>query len=245
MDARKRIEKQIAARRLQQKQARPINTKLSEPEDPFNEQSPKKQKGSGMNRFILQVVISGCLFFSIGIMAQSTQAQIKPVQSFVENAFEDHFQFAAVSAFFEQTFGSPLQLLPDQREQVMEGDELLDYAVPASGTIRESFSEHGQGILLEIGVGEEVKAVKGGHVIEVHTDGESGLGKTIELQHPDGTTSVYGMLDDIVVRPYDILTSGSVIGTVAQPVDEQSALFYFAIKQEGQYIDPSKVIDFD
>lgn len=204
---------------------------------------------AGKSRTAEPILITNCnsrLFvFAIGIASQSSQAQLEPVQAFVESSFEDHFQFAAVSAFFEQTFGSPLQLLPDQREQVNESENMLDYAVPASGVIRESFSEHGQGILLETGSGEEVKAVKGGHVIEVNADGESELGKTIELQHPDGSTSVYGMLDDIAVRPYDILTSGSVIGTVSQPDDEQSALFYFAIKQEGEYIDPSKVIDFD
>lgn len=162
----------------------------------------------------------------------------------MKGAFEDHFQFAAVSDYFERNFGSPLKLLPDQRATEPE-TEYLDYAVPASGTIRESFEEDGEGILLETGAGEEVKAVKGGHVLRITAEDQSDLGNMVELQHPDGTTSIYGMLNEVMVQPYDIVKSGSALGTVTEPDNEQSGLFYFAIKQGGNYINPSEVIKFD
>ncbi|PAD91472.1 hypothetical protein CHH52_14470 [Shouchella clausii] len=242
MDRRKKIQKKIAARR----QAAPkrniaLNEAPLSPEKGADLLPQKRQ--SGIRRFVMQLAISGCLFFMIGIIYQSGNERVQPVQAFVEQTFNQHFQFAAVSAFFEKHLGSPLHLLPEQRASEEE-KEPLDYAYPASGVIRESFDKDGKGILLETGLGEEVKAVKGGHVIRVTTSEESELGNLIELQHPDGTSSIYGMLDDVSVHPYDILESGAVLGTVSSD-ENQAGIFYFAIRQGDDYIDPSEVMNFD
>lgn len=243
MDTRKRIKRQLEARRLiEPKQKRNLQQSVKVEKKELVTSS--SEKFSGLNRFLLQVVISACIFFAIGIVYQSNDGRIEPAQAVVKGAFEDHFQFAAVSDFFERNFGSPLKLLPDQRATEPEAEH-LDYAVPASGTIRESFEEDGEGILLETGAGEEVKAVKGGHVLRITAEDHSDLGNMVELQHPDGTTSIYGMLNEVMVQPYDIVKSGAALGTVTEPDNEQSGLFYFAIKQGGNYINPSEVIKFD
>ncbi|TES51005.1 MULTISPECIES: peptidoglycan DD-metalloendopeptidase family protein [Bacillaceae] len=239
MDRRKQIEKQIA---LKQKQKEGNPTQL-EDRSPFPRTEDKEPTSSRFHKLALQSILSGCLFFAIGIAYDANHKQAESVQAFVNHSFEEHFQFAAVSSYFESVFGSPLELLPDQRAQ--EGsDDIVNYALPASGSIKESFSEDRKGILLETGVEEVVKAVKGGHVINLYEDEES-LGQVVELQHQDGTVSVYGMLDDVHVRPYDILSRGAAIGTILETDEEQAGLFYFALKENGEYIDPSTVMNFD
>ncbi|MFB4210788.1 peptidoglycan DD-metalloendopeptidase family protein [Shouchella sp. JSM 1781072] len=240
MDRRKQIEKQIASKQ-KQKESAPNTSSATRPGlDKFAEQKPESTR---FHKVLLQLVIAGCLFFAIGIVYDGNHRNLDSVQAVVDQAFEEHFQFAAVSSYFESVFGSPLALLPDQRMQ--EGsDDVVNYALPASGTIKESFSKDRKGILLETGLGEDVKAVKGGHVIELY-EGEDASGQVVELQHQDGTVSVYGMLDDVNVRPYDILSKGAVIGSVVEADEEQAGMFYFGLKQDGDYIDPSTVINFD
>ncbi|WP_082676371.1 M23 family metallopeptidase [Shouchella shacheensis] len=200
-----------------------------------------------INTFVLQVLTAGCLFFSIGLVYKSDLASLRPVQAFVDRSFEEHFQFAAVSEWYERQFGNPLALLPTNTEETEESSEELDstnYAAPAAGTIRTGFEEDGRGVLLETGAEEEVKAVKGGYVIRVTSDEESEVGNLIELQHPDGTTSIYGMLDDVAVNLYDTISSGETVGTVTADGDD-SGSFYFALKQGDSYIDPSEVMSFE
>lgn len=66
------------------------------------------------------------------------------------------------------------------------------------------------------------------------------------IQHADGSETWYGHLGTISVKLYDFVEMGKEVGTAqASDEDEQKGLFYFAIKQGDQFIDPIQVISFE
>jgi stage IV sporulation protein FA len=92
----------------------------------------------------------------------------------------------------------------------------------------------------------EVEAVKGGQVVKVGTDeSEENLGKTVTVKHYDGTESLYGMLDDVEVNLYDHIQAGFAIGTVSTNEEVEKGIFYFALKKDDKYINPSEVLSFE
>ncbi|WZX99478.1 M23 family metallopeptidase [Bacillus sp. FSL W7-1360] len=201
----------------------------------------QKERKTYRHRWFMQALIAGCLFFALGIVYEREEEPFQTVQAFVDQSFEHQFQFAAVADWYEKQFGGPLHLLPDQRASE---EEIYDYAIPASGIIGESSAEDGKGILLETDAEAIVKAVKGGQVVLLSND-KKALGKMIEVQHPDKTTSIYGMLDEVSVSLYDMIPAGTTLGKVMPIEGEQTGKFYFALRRGEAYVDPSDVMSFE
>ncbi|GAE31154.1 M23 family metallopeptidase [Halalkalibacter hemicellulosilyticus] len=198
--------------------------------------------------FIFRCLVAGLLFLLIGIAFQSKLPQSERVEYFVRHTFENEFQFAAIASWYENQFGRPLALLPiDANVAQGDPDEEVEfvYALPASGTIREDFDESGQGILIETDVHARIESVKSGVVRSIGQTEDSSIEKAVVIEHYDGTEAIYGMLDGIEVQLYDHVQSGTKIGT-AQSIDgAEKGIFYFALKNENGYIDPSEVLTFD
>ena len=124
---------------------------------------------------------------------------LDPARDFVSKSMNEEFQFAAVSDWYEGTFGKPLALFPEKTEaptEVVDGDDSkIHYALPASGKILEEFGENGQRITIETGKGAKVEAMNGGLVIEIGE--KEGFGQTVVIQHPDKSKSWYGNLSAV------------------------------------------------
>ncbi|WP_100404971.1 M23 family metallopeptidase [Bacillus solitudinis] len=215
---------------------------------PINRQEKPKPKGADF--FLMRTLLAVCLFFAIAILYQNGSPQFESARQFVKGAYEQQFQFATVANWYEEQFGRPLALVPMNQDVALgdieeQNEAELVYAVPASGgTVVENFQQNGQGILVETGKGAGVEAVKGGHVTSVGQS-EQGLTKTVIVQHPDGTESIYGMLDEVMVNMYDHIKSGHKIGTVSTSGQAEKGVFYFALKKGDEYVDPSDVIMFE
>lgn len=198
--------------------------------------------------FLFRMLASVCLFLIIAILFRSNVPQLDGVKQFVVQSYEQEFQFAEIANWYEEQFGRPLALVPIQQD-VAQGDPNeqveMAYAMPAAGVIREGFEQTGRGILVETGMDVEVEAVKGGYVIAVGGGDEESLGKTVTVQHYDGTESLYGMLDEITVNIYDHIQAGNKIGTVSTNQEAEKGIFYFALKKDDDYINPSEVLPFD
>jgi len=198
---------------------------------------------------ILQVLLAVSLFLIVGILFRDTTPRFDKARSFISETMDKEFQFAAVSDWYENTFGKPLALLPDttkQQEtvQVNKDDKSEHvYAVPAAGRVLEPFSKDRQGIMVETGRDSYVEAIDDGIVIDVGVKDE--IGKTIVIQHSDGSETWYGNLDSINVKLYDFVKSRTQLGQVTNTKDGQSGTFYFAIKEGDVFIDPIQVINFD
>ncbi|WP_062047933.1 M23 family metallopeptidase [Bacillus sp. JCM 19034] len=198
--------------------------------------------------FIFRCLIASFLFLLVGIAFQSKLPQSDQIEQFVRQTFENEFQFAAIASWYEDQFGRPLALLPLD-SNIAQGDpneqmELI-YALPASGTIREDFKESGQGILIETAENTYIESVKSGVVRSIGQSEDPTIEKVVVIEHYDGTEAIYGMLDEIEVQLYDHIQAGTKIGAVQSAEGMNRGIFYFALKDENGYIDPSEVLTFD
>ncbi|SDI69832.1 M23 family metallopeptidase [Alteribacillus bidgolensis] len=196
--------------------------------------------------WVLQSLIAATLFLLIGILFQSSHPAFEGARQYITTSFEEEFPFAAATAWYEERFGSPLAFLPFQdnlentpQQPVSESTD--SFAVPVSGTVAESFSENGKGIVLETGQDESIEAIKGGVV--VHTGPHEDWDLAVAVQHYEGGESWYGMMDNVEVKLYDHVSTGTVLGTVN--TEEGSGRFSLAIKENNEYIDPVDVIAID
>ena len=100
------------------------------------------------------------------------------------------------------------------------------------------------GIDLAAEKGKTVCSAAEGTVSKVYTDNM--WGTTVEIEHPNGMTSIYSSLSDkVFVEKGQKVTSKQAIGTVGNTARVESAEnshLHFAIKKDGKYIDPQSVI---
>ncbi|MGG3894910.1 peptidoglycan DD-metalloendopeptidase family protein [Geobacillus stearothermophilus] len=192
--------------------------------------------------FLFKTLIAACLVLVTAILFRHPSASLEPARQFIARTMETEFQFAAVSAWYEKTFGEPLAFFAPKKEEKVK--TASSYAVPASGRILESFEKNGEGVTIETENGAKVEAMKEG--IVTFAGMKENLGKTVVIQHADGSETWYGHLGTISVKLYDFVEMGKEIGTVqASETDNQKGLFYFAIKQGDKFIDPIQVISFE
>ncbi|EIT85337.1 peptidase M23 [Fictibacillus macauensis ZFHKF-1] len=200
--------------------------------------------------FLFQMMVSLCLFLGVGVLFKNGSEQAQSGQSYVKKMFVTEFQFASVKNWYEGTFGKTLALLPEQKPETAVPKKAAvateePYAVPASGKVYESFAANGQGIMMETNKSSQVDTVKEGYVVFAGT--KEKLGKTVIIQHSNGEESWYGMLESIdsSVKMYTYMKSEKPLGTVSPNKDGKTGKFYFALKKDDKFIDPSKVIRFE
>jgi murein hydrolase activator len=99
----------------------------------------------------------------------------------------------------------------------------------AAGSVR-------SGVDLAAPVGAGVRAVHDG-VVD-YAEGFTGLGTLVILNHGSNTFSVYGYLDEALVKRGDTVQAGAEVGRVGRPpVGGQPAL-YFELRVDGRLVDP-------
>ncbi|WP_243386175.1 M23 family metallopeptidase [Bacillus kexueae] len=190
--------------------------------------------------FMMKLLVAACLVLIVAIIHKNDQAPFQQARETVQQMMETEFQFAAVSKWYEEQFGSPIALLePMTSDSQKENDP--QFAVPASGKVLESFEDNGQGITVET-TKKQVEAMNEGVVVEVSEKEATGL--TVIIQHSDGTETWYGHLGEVDVALYDYVKMGESIGQVKLNESEQGT-YYFAIKKGDQFIDPNQVISFE
>jgi len=209
------------------------------------EYTPTKEKGHPLFRkeiFLFKFLASACLVLVVAILFKNPSPHFTEARHFVNGYMEKEFQFAAVSSWYEKAFGKPLSILPlDDKKQ---GETITsDYAVPASGHVLQSFKKTGHGIIVETGSKSVVEAMSEGFVSFIGQ--KQGFGKTVVIQHADGTEAWYGNLDKVDVNLYDFVDKKKKVGSVSSLDDGKKGTYSFAIKKGEKFIDPSKVINFE
>ncbi|MBB5174382.1 M23 family metallopeptidase [Texcoconibacillus texcoconensis] len=198
---------------------------------------------------LLQMMGSICLFLIVGILFQNPSPTFDSARDFIYRSMTTEFEFDTIAHWYEDQFGRPLALVPPTTnvalDQTDEPNVDYAYAVPASGTVSESFDQNGRGIFVETSKGSQVEAVKSGVVQFVGQDEEEeGIGKTVVVQHYDGGESWYGSLGDIDVNVHDHVETGDIVGTTSKTNGDRE-VYYFALKEDETFIDPLDVISFD
>ncbi|MED4530865.1 M23 family metallopeptidase [Metabacillus fastidiosus] len=216
---------------------------------PSYEANPIEEKNNKPNHplfradlFIFKILFSACLILLTAIAFKGNSPVFQEVRSSVTYALEEEFQFAIVAKWYREQFGNPTALF-NQTDQKAEKSEKVtnELAVPASGRITESFKDNGQGIIVETN-SPVVKPMNEGMVYEVAEKPNTGL--TIMIKHADGTKSWYGDLDEVNVSLYDYVEKDQALGKI-KINENKKGLYYFAIEQGNNFIDPIQVISFD
>ncbi|MCM3179776.1 M23 family metallopeptidase [Cytobacillus horneckiae] len=192
--------------------------------------------------FFFKILASACLFLIVAILFKNDSDTFTDARVFVEKSMEQSFQFAAVSKWYEEKFGTTFALLPTKEKEQAEEAEPSGYALPASAKILEEFDDNGQRILIETNQGEKVEAMNEGLV--EYAGEKEGFGKTVIIQHADESQSWYGNLEEITVKPFEYIKKGKDVGQAATTEDGKG-LFYFAIKKDESFVDPYQVIPFE
>lgn len=194
--------------------------------------------------FMLKLLSSIALVLIIGILFQTPSPAFEDARSIVKNAMGKEFQFAAVADWYENQFGKPLVLIPEnKREKNIQLTKEADYALPVGAKISENFSQDGRGVMIETEREAEVEAAADGVVI--FSGMKEDIGQSVIIQHSDGTESWYGKLDHTSVKSHEHIKGGQVIGTVSSKEGEAYGEYYFAIKKEDEFIDPIQVMNLD
>ncbi len=96
-----------------------------------------------------------------------------------------------------------------------------------------------RGVEIEGVSGSPVKAAGPGEV--AFTGAVSGFGNVLILQHGSGLFSVYGKLDEFLVKTGQDVARGQVVGKLPASPSGKSVL-YFELRAGGTAIDPASVI---
>ncbi|QTM99953.1 peptidoglycan DD-metalloendopeptidase family protein [Sediminibacillus dalangtanensis] len=199
--------------------------------------SPSSRRESFAVTLILKGILAGVLFFGVSMIHQLDADWVERPKQWTTQAFSEEFPFASVNAWYQNKFGSPLAMVPNQEET-----EELPAVLPVNGTVSQSFQSNGEAIRIAANEKSEVVAVEDGTVI--FAGKKSDTGKTVIVQHADRSKSIYGYLTDIDVYQYQFIGDNHVIGQF-DPVEGEKQDIYFAIQKNNQYLDPVQVMQVD
>ncbi len=89
-------------------------------------------------------------------------------------------------------------------------------------------------------LGEKVKSMTSGSVTEVYTDPM--LGVTVEIDHENGLIGYYSNLsEDVAVVKGQTVSAGTIIGSIGETAESEineDPHLHFALKKNGEWIDP-------
>lgn len=188
------------------------------------------------HHLLVKAILAIGLFVFCSFLFQANVPKLDRIEQFMYTALQDEFPFARVNEWYISTFGSPLSFTPQGSIQL--GDETEEFIIPVMGHVVETFATNGTGIMISPQEKTNVTAVNRGVVIFAGNDQTTG--KTVIVQHADGSETTYGLLSSIDVHLYQIVEANQPIGTF-QPT-EQNEVVYFAIEKDNEFIDPSQVI---
>ena len=193
---------------------------------------------------VFRILFSICLVLVIAIIYRTSAPWTETAKQAVDTVYQQEFQFATVSNWFEDTIGKPFAFLPEDAIQGTNHDSSdSQFATPATGKIMQSFVKDGQGVLIKTSNSTSVDTIKEGVVI--YAGEKEAHGKTVIVQHPDKSESWYARLQEIEVVLYEEVKKGAKVGKVSPSDEPDKGEFYFALKANGKFIDPNEVISFE
>ncbi|WP_112181486.1 MULTISPECIES: M23 family metallopeptidase [Paraliobacillus] len=200
----------------------------------------KKQRDSPafFSSFVFKSLIAACIFFLLALVNQVDHASLSKPKEWTTSALTEEFPFATVNQWYQTTFGSPLAFTDQSVIETAGSAPVL----PVNGTISQSFQVNGESVLITSEGTSDVYAMEKGTVIFAGNDKETN--KTIIIQHPDKSKSIYGNLSDFTVNQYQFVDTNQIIGEFIPSVANESKL-YFAVEKDNTFLDPVKVMKVD
>lgn len=126
--------------------------------------------------------------------------------------------------------------------------EAAMFNAPMRGTVTRSFDAPESSFdmaIMGLGGDDSVMAIENGTVVGVQRAADAK--SVIIMQHGEGYVSVYKQLGEVLVRKGQHITSGTVIGHLADPSEQGSAVAMelgFELWRDGTAVDPERYILF-
>lgn len=98
------------------------------------------------------------------------------------------------------------------------------------------------GIDIGLKEGTPLRSVYDG-VIEKIYDGSANIGKGVKVRFEDGTEGIYGHLSQVKVKVGEMVQDGQIIGLSGNTGRSTGEHLHFALKKNGEFIDPSSIVD--
>jgi murein DD-endopeptidase MepM/ murein hydrolase activator NlpD len=97
------------------------------------------------------------------------------------------------------------------------------------------------GVDLQADIGESIYATKTGIVIQCTYN--DGYGNYIEIQHKDGTSTLYSHCDEIYVEIGNYVSVGTIIGTTGDTGRTTGPHLHYEYRINGECVDPMEYIE--
>lgn len=98
------------------------------------------------------------------------------------------------------------------------------------------------GVDIKMEIGEPIRAIKSG-TIRIVDYGSVNSGKTVFIDTQDGTSIIYGHLNDFSVKSGQHINAGDLIGHAGNTGFSTGSHLHLGLKKGGEYLDPSLLID--
>ncbi|PZO05120.1 MAG: peptidase M23 [Alphaproteobacteria bacterium] len=119
------------------------------------------------------------------------------------------------------------------------------YAINSSYGLRrladESAARHHDGVDIAAPLGTSVYVASEGVVLRTGYDPD-GYGRFIEVQHPNGMTTLYGHLSRVDVASGTAVTNGERIGLVGSTGRSTGPHLHFEVRRNDRQINPTRVL---
>lgn len=184
-----------------------------------------------------------CLLLYVAVWGvfQFESPALEPVREPIRRALTESFPFEVAAAWYDRHVGDLPALMPAFGLRKQEAEAA--WAMPVAGRILRPYADTRHGVTLVTTPDEQVRASGEGLVVRVTEMPDTGL--TVTIRHKEGVETVYGLLQNVSVRPNDWLASGAVIGHVTNESDGRTGKLYFAVKKDGLFVDPGDVMALD
>lgn len=168
-------------------------------------------KNKKLSNFISKILICLIVLFTSLIYTSKSESNLKLFKSKV---FDNTFNFSKFKKYYQKLGGVPVN---SEKEKLVSNTE-LDYL---------NAKKYKDGYVIDLLSETPIKAISSGVVVFVGK--KEGLGNTIIVQGSDGYDIWYGMLDNIDIKIYDYITSGSSVGL------SSNKLYFKIIKDNKTY----------
>ena len=194
---------------------------------------------SSLSSMFVKIWTCIVLFIGVALLLSNESERLESAQVWLTSQLQEEFPFAKAKVWYETTFGgTPLSIAPQgNRTKSEEAGPLL----PVMGQVTETFQANGTGIMISPEEESTVNAVDDGVVIFTGKDKETG--RTVTIQHADGTDTTYGNLDQSNVHVYQQVWANEPIGTFSP--SEANEVMFFSVEKGSSFIDPAQVIPVD
>lgn len=125
-----------------------------------------------------------------------------------------------------------------QRVLQVRGTQRPLFVFPVQGTITQSYSDAHPGIDIAGALGTPIVAAQAGEAIYAGWD-EFGLGNAIKMKHPNGTFTVYGHNQTLLVRVGQQVKQGEVIAKLGSTGNSTGPHLHFEVRDRAEnFVDP-------